>query len=148
MPTTDENFHGSGRETMDIKMRNVTIHGLHANPVEVAALMTEEGAFMQGPARDLIRIEDISSDGMRSLHSSFYKGNFLWDAYFAFWKLSNEFYKVRVFDSDCGSFPSNASFPMNLKNHQSYFQPTCAQLGSSSDTSLTGRVSIDLYCVL
>lgn len=138
-PATDENFFGAGRETEEINLRNLKITGLHAAPLEVAALMTEDHTFMQGPARDLIRIFDITSDQMRSLGGSHYKGNFLSDSYFALWKLSNEFYKVRVFDSECGNFGSNATFGMNLKLYPSYEEPTCAQLGLKSDDSLTGR---------
>jgi hypothetical protein len=139
LPETDENFHGAGRETQNIVLEDIKVHGLHINPIEVAALMTEEGAFMQGPARDLLRIYDITTDSMRSLENSFYKGNFLADAYFALWKLSNEFYRIRVFDSECGNFGSNATFPMNLKLYPSHNEPTCAQLGTWSDSSLSGR---------
>lgn len=82
-PETDENFFGAGRETEDVNLRNIKITGLHAAPLEVTALMTEDQTFMQGPARDLIRIFDITSDQMRSLGGSYYKGNFLSDAHFA-----------------------------------------------------------------
>lgn len=118
---------------------NVEITGLHTNPVEVAALMTEENTFIQGVARDILRVYDISSDQMRSLGASFYKGNVLSDSYFALWKLSNEFYKIRVFDSACGNFGSNATFDMNLKLYPSYLEQTCAQLGSQTDSTLSGR---------
>lgn len=94
---------------------------------------------MQGPARDLIRIFDITTDRMRTLLDSRYKGNFLSDVYFAMWKLSNSFYRLRVFDSNCGNFGSNASFPYNLKSYPSELEPTCAELGISSDVTLTGR---------
>ena len=76
-PTTDENFFGAGRETENIVLKNVEISNLHAKPIEIAALMTEEKAFIQGPARDLLHIYDITSDQMRSLGASYYKGNFL-----------------------------------------------------------------------
>jgi hypothetical protein len=139
LPETDENFNGAGRETQNIVLENINVHDLHINPIEVAALMTEEGAFMQGPARDLLRIYDITTDNMRSLENSFYKGNFLADAYFALWKLSNDFYRIRVFDSECGNFGSNATFPMNLKLYPSYNEKTCAQMGTWSDSLLSGR---------
>lgn len=138
-PETDENFFGAGRETEDVNLRNIKITGLHAAPLEVAALITKDQTFMQGPARDLIRIFDITSDQMRSLGGSYYKGNFLSDVYFALWKLSNEFYKIRVFDSECGNFGSNATFDMNLKLYPSYDKQTCAQLGVKSDEALSGR---------
>jgi hypothetical protein len=135
----DDNFNGAGAETANVVVSNVKIHGLHANPVEVPSLMTEEGAHMQGPARDLLRIYDISSDRRRTLLDTRYKGNFLSDVYFAMWQLSNAFYRVRVFDSDCGNFGSNASMPMNIIGLPSEFEPTCADFGSPSDASLTGR---------
>lgn len=139
MPETDENFFGAGRETKDVDIVNVEISGLHASPVEVASLMTEENTFIQGVARDVIRIFDITSDQMRSLVASFYKGNVLSDSYVALWKLSNEFYKIRVYDSTCGNFGSNATFDMNLKLYPSYQEQTCAQLGIQTDSTLTGR---------
>lgn len=101
--------------------------------------MTDEGTHMQGVARDLIRITDIVTDRLRTIVNSCYKGNFLSDAYFALWKMSNEFYRIRVFDSDCGNFGSNASMPLNLYSFPSGEQPTCADLGVKSDNSLTGR---------
>jgi hypothetical protein len=139
VPVTDDNFNGAGAETANITIRNTKIHGLHANPVEVVSLMTEEGAHMQGPARDLLHICDITSDNMRTLIDSQYKGNFLSDVYFALWQLSNSFYRVRVFDSNCGNFGSNASFPYNLKTYPSDESPTCAELGRFTDTSIKGR---------
>lgn len=138
-PETDENFFGAGRETSNIRLNRVTVEGLAAAPFEVASLMTEEGSHMQGPARDLIRIADMTTDDMRTLRASYYKGNFLWDAYFAFWQLSGAFYKSRVFNSECGNFGSNATFPMNLKLYPSNNKPTCAQLGTPVDSKLSGR---------
>lgn len=57
----DDNFVGAGRESENIQIKNVQIHGLHANPIEVPSLTTDEGAHMQGVARDLLRITDVSS---------------------------------------------------------------------------------------
>ena len=94
---------------------------------------------MQGVARDLLRITDIVTDRLRTIWDSRYKGNFLSDCYFAMWKMSNEFYRIRVFDSDCGNFGSNASMPLNLFSFPSDEEPTCADLGQSSDPALTGR---------
>jgi len=139
VPAQDDNFNGAGAETYNIVVRDTQIRGLHANPVEVVSLMTEEGTHMQGPSRDLLRVYDITSDRMRTLLDSRYKGNFLSDVYFALWKLSNDFYRIRVFDSDCGNFGSNASFPYNLKTYPSGESPTCAELGSPADGSITGR---------
>jgi hypothetical protein len=76
---------------------------------------------------------------MRTLLDTRYKRNFLSDVCFAMWQLSHVFYRVRVFDSDCGNFGSNASMPMNIVGFPSEFEPTCADLGSKSDASLTGR---------
>lgn len=64
-PTTDDNFVGAGRESANIAIKDVKIHGLHANPIEVPSLMTDEGAHMQGVARDLLRITDVSCQGRR-----------------------------------------------------------------------------------
>ena len=58
------------RQSEGIIINNVEISNLHANPIEIPALMTEENVFMQGPARDLIRIYDITSNQMRSLGAS------------------------------------------------------------------------------
>lgn len=139
LPQTDENFLGAGRESSSVVISNVNIHGLSAHPIEVPSLMTEEGSHMQGPARDLLRIDNIVTDRMRTLLDSRYKGTFLSDMYFAMWKLSNSFYRVRVFDSDCGNFGSNASMPYNLYSFPSDGEPTCADLGNSQDPQLTGR---------
>lgn len=46
-PSQDDNFVGAGRESSDITISNVKIHGLHANPLEVPSLMTEQGTHMQ-----------------------------------------------------------------------------------------------------
>lgn len=51
---------GAGRESSGIVINDVQIHGLHADPIEVPSLMTDEGAHMQGLARDLLRINDVS----------------------------------------------------------------------------------------
>ncbi|KAL3916668.1 MAG: hypothetical protein SGILL_005072 [Bacillariaceae sp.] len=139
VPTQDDNFVGAGRESENIQIKNVQIHGLHANPIEVPSLTTDEGAHMQGVARDLLRITDIVSDRLRTVLDSKYKGNLLSDCYFALWKMSNAFYRLRVFDSDCGNFGSNASMPLNLVSYPSEEEPTCADLGTSTDPSLTGR---------
>jgi hypothetical protein len=138
-PETDDDFNGAGVESADVVIKNVKIQGLHANPVEVMSLMTEEGTHMQGASRDLLRIYDITSDRMRSLLDSRYKGNFLSDVYFALWQLSNSFYQVRVFDSECGNFGSNASMPLNLIGMPNEHEPTCTDLGSSTDPGLTRR---------
>lgn len=139
LPKTDENFLGSGRETANVRVRNLRVRGLRANPMEVAALATEDGTFLQGPVRDLIPIADVVSDDVRSLGASYYEGNLLVDAYLAFWKLSNAFYKRRVFASECGNFGSNATFAMNLKGYPSHGVQTCAERGAASDESLSGR---------
>lgn len=81
----------------------------------------------------------IVTDRLRTVLDSRYKGNFLSDCYFALWKMSNEFYRIRVFDSDCGNFGSNASMPLNLFSFPSENVPTCADLGAKSDPALTGR---------
>lgn len=135
----DDNFVGAGRESANLVIKDVKIHGLSANPVEVPSLMTDEGAHMQGPSRDLLRITDIVTDRLRTLFDSRYKGSFLSDMYFAMWKLSNEFYRIRVFDSDCGNFGSNASMPVNLISFPSEEPPTCADLGAPTDPNITGR---------
>lgn len=57
----DDNFVGAGRESSNITIDDVKIHGLHANPIEIPSLITDEGAHMQGVARDLLRITDVSS---------------------------------------------------------------------------------------
>lgn len=139
VPAQDDNFNGAGAETMNVVVRNTQITGLHSSPVEVPSLMTEEGSHMQGPSRDLLRILDVTSDNMRTILNSQYQGTFLSDSYFALWQLSGGFYRLRVFDSDCGNFGSNATFPYNLKTFPSYEEPTCAEEGSSSDPSLSGR---------
>lgn len=87
----------------------------------------------------MIRIFDITTDRMRTLLDSRYSGNHLSDVYFALWQMSNTFYRQRVFNSDCGNFGSNASMPLNIRGLPSDFEPTCRQLGSPSDPSLTGR---------
>lgn len=135
-----DNLH---RETKDVDIVNVEISGLHASPVEVAALMTEENTFIQGVARDVIRIFDITSDQMRSLVASFYKGNVLSDSYVALWKLSNEFYKIRVYDSTCGNFGSNATFDMNLKVREEtpMLQHTCDHQSVTIVTTLINLFS-------
>lgn len=74
LPTQDDNFVGAGVESSNIVIRNVNILGLHASPVEVPSLMTEEGSHMQGPSRDIIRIFDITTDKMRTLLDSKYLG--------------------------------------------------------------------------
>ena len=51
---------GAGRESSGIVINDVQIHALHADPIEVPSLMTDEGAHMQGVARDLLRINDVS----------------------------------------------------------------------------------------
>jgi hypothetical protein len=53
--------------------------------------------------------------------------------------MSNAFYRIRVFDSDCGNFGSNASMPLNLISFPSEAEPTCADLGTFTDPSLNGR---------
>lgn len=139
VPTTDDNFNGAGRESKHIEISDVKIHGLSANPIEVPSLMTDAGSHIQGPARDLLRIYDITTDRLRTILDSRYKGNFLSDMYFAMWQMSNRFYRIRVFDSECGNFGSNASMPLNLYSFPSGDAPTCADLGSTTDPSLTGR---------
>ena len=139
VPAQDDNFNGAGKETFDIQITDVLIHDMSANPIEVPSLMTEEGAQIQGPARDLLRIYDISSDRLRTILDSQYKGNFLSDVYFAMWQLSNSFYNIRVFTSNCGNFGSNASFPVNLNSYPSENVPTCADAGSKADPNITGR---------
>lgn len=162
MPNQDDNFNGAGKEAASISVSKVSIKGLHANPLEVPSLVTEEGAHIQGPARDVLRISEskskvllpwnhgvftgrshrpcppnnytttVTTDELRTLSDSRYKGNFLSDAYFALWKLSNDFYNIRVFDSQCGNFGSNATFPYNLAGYPSGAEPTCAEFGVSS----------------
>lgn len=95
-------------------------------------MQTVDGTFAQGVARDLIRIFDITSDKFRSLVGSTYMGNFLSDAYFALWKLSNEFYEARVYASGCGNFGSNSTLPWTLGKGQ------CTG-GTTKDPQLTGR---------
>ena len=65
---------GAGRESESIVIKNVQIHGPHANPIEVPSLMTDEGAHMQGVARDLIRITDVSFPDLTTSKYLFWYG--------------------------------------------------------------------------
>jgi len=119
-------------QSRDVIIRNTVVTNLSIAPVEVPGLQTADGTFVQGIARDLIRIFDIVSDDFRSLVNARYKGNVLSDAYFAFWKLSNEFYEARVYASGCGNFGSNSTLPWTLWKGQ------CTG-GTRRDPQLTGR---------
>eukprot|EP00961_Rhodomonas_salina_P231464 3126495-Rhodomonas_salina.1 len=88
---------------------------------------------MQGPHRDLLRILDMTREDMTSVVNSRYEGNFLHDVYFALWKLSNEYYRARVFDSTCGNFASNGTVPFN-----SAWSNECMN-GIKLDPALSGR---------
>jgi hypothetical protein len=125
------NYYGHGMSS-DVTLEHVNIHGLKGNAVEVPALIHADGTFMQGPARDLIRVFDIASDHLQSLINAEYEGNFLADVYFAFWKLSNDYYVARVFNSTCGNFGSNATMPY------SYNVGRCVA-GVAQDASLKPR---------
>eukprot|EP00755_Sulcionema_specki_P025104 Sspe_Gene.15544::Locus_5410_Transcript_1_1_Confidence_1.000_Length_3642::g.15544::m.15544 len=135
----DDNHYKAGTEARNIAVWNTKVVGLHASPLEVPNLVTQSGHHIQGPARDVLRIFDMVSDELRSLVGTRYKGDFVADSYFAMWKLSNAFYKTRVFLSECGNFGSNATMPYNLIRFPSAAIPTCAAHGTSQDPTLTGR---------
>jgi hypothetical protein len=135
LPNSDQEYRGSKfSESKNIHLDNVHIKDLHAKSLEVPNIQTNDGTFIQGPGRDLFRIFDTTTDEMRVLTSSYYKGDPLHDAYFAFWLLSNEYYTARVFQSDCGNFASNGTIDYKL-----FSEDTCPINGIKKDLQLTGR---------
>eukprot|EP01129_Flabellula_baltica_P008773 TRINITY_DN3512_c1_g7_i1.p1 TRINITY_DN3512_c1_g7~~TRINITY_DN3512_c1_g7_i1.p1 ORF type:complete len:1179 (-),score=292.00 TRINITY_DN3512_c1_g7_i1:130-3666(-) len=136
-PNPDDNFFGSGYESGNVVIKSTNIHGLHARPQMVPGLKTVNGDFIQGSSRDVLRIFDSVSDQFRTLKRSRYAGNFLTDSYFALWKLSNSFYKNRVFDSPCGNFGTNATMPYAINP---YHADECLG-GVSKDPKMTGRMA-------
>ena len=93
MPHPDQNFVGAeNSETGNIRIIKTRVSGLHAHTLEVPALMTNDGSWVQGPVRDLFRIFDVTTDKMQTLMGT-YQRDFLHDAYFALWQLSNAYCK-------------------------------------------------------
>ena len=57
IPHSDQEFLGSKYvESRNIRIQNTSVRGLHAMPMEVPNIQTNDGSFVQGPARDLFRL--------------------------------------------------------------------------------------------
>ena len=65
VPGTDQNYYGAGLESKDVAIRGTTVTGLSARPLEIPGVQTANGVFVQGPARDVLRIFDVVNDSFR-----------------------------------------------------------------------------------
>eukprot|EP01129_Flabellula_baltica_P008647 TRINITY_DN345_c0_g1_i1.p1 TRINITY_DN345_c0_g1~~TRINITY_DN345_c0_g1_i1.p1 ORF type:complete len:1182 (-),score=307.27 TRINITY_DN345_c0_g1_i1:70-3615(-) len=137
IPHSDDNFYGSGYESGNVVIKSTNIHGLHARPLQVPGLKTIGGDFIQGTSRDVIRIFESVTDQFRTLTRTRYAGNFLIDSYLAMWKLSNSFYKTRIYDSECGNYGTNATMPYAINPSHA---DQCLG-GIKRDQKVTGRIA-------
>ena len=56
IPHPDQDFMGSRYvESKNIKIQKTRVKGLHAMPMEIPNIQTNDGTMVQGPARDLFR---------------------------------------------------------------------------------------------
>ena len=57
IPHSEQEFLGSKYvESRNIRIQNTSVRGLHAMPMEVPNIQTNDGSFVQGPVRDLFRL--------------------------------------------------------------------------------------------
>ncbi|CAK9012862.1 Uncharacterized protein SCF082_LOCUS11692 [Durusdinium trenchii] len=141
VPDVDDNFYGASA-TARIEISDTKVSGLKIHTIEVPAFQSSSGAFAQGPARDLVRVIDAAAPlTMRSLVGATYAGNVLSDVYFAFWQVSNDFFKVRVFDSDCANFATNQTMQYRLDGFENSpdASEVCLAVGTGQDPSLKPR---------
>ena len=56
IPHPDQDFMGKRHvESKNIKIQKTRVQGLHAMPMEIPNIQTNDGTMVQGPARDLFR---------------------------------------------------------------------------------------------
>ena len=76
IPHPDQDFMGSRYvESKNIKIQKTHVKGLHAMPMEIPNIQTNDGTMVQGPARDLFRFSSnlvlqITTPECGPLHSS------------------------------------------------------------------------------
>ena len=106
----DDNFYGPN--SGNIWLENIIIKDLIGNPRMVPFFTSATGKPCKGTNEEVIPILDFLDDHgsgrlWGSPSTSYYRGNFLLDAYVAQLVLSSRFYRRTIFDSACGNFISN-----------------------------------------